>query len=452
MRVSRPERPVPIPVRSYRYSKWRWRVLVRLIDAIGAALMVAWRLVRPKPIVSQPQRVLLVQLDHLGDAVLSSPLIEAIRARYPSARIDALASESNRALFAADPRINRVHVASRNWFERRPESWSLIHAVWVLGRGLRHERYDLGFDVRGDVLSVLVLALAGVRRRVGWSMGGGGFLLTDVVPWVPGRHEVRSRLALLGPLGGPLRGRKRRSGGPRVSVGLTDRDRTRVHLLMRQAWPPGRQAGHATARSSRTRVRAFDAAAARTTTHGRVDPEWRHAGRFADEAPLLAVHVGAGTEAKRWPIASWRVLLGRFLADGWRVVVVGGPDDVAAARGLPVHADLQDWTGRLSVSETVAVLERADLFLGADSGPAHLAAAAGTPSVVLFSGTNRASQWRPWSKNTLVLRKNVPCQPCHRKVCPLADHPCLTGMAPDRVARVARRWWLRSLRVDAHHD
>jgi heptosyltransferase-2 len=99
----------------------------------------------------------------------------------------------------------------------------------------------------------------------------------------------------------------------------------------------------------------------------------------------------------------------------------------------------------------VAVLERADLFLGADSGPAHLAAAAGTPSVVLFSGTNRSGQWRPWSRNTLVLRKNVPCQPCHRKICPLADHPCLTGLDPDRVARVARRWWLRSPRVESSH-
>jgi heptosyltransferase-2 len=319
----------------------------------------------------------------------------------------------------------------------------MLHAVWWLGRSLRCEGYDLGFDVRGDVLSVLVLALAGVRRRVGWSMGGGGFLLTDVVPWVPGRHEVRSRLALLEPLGGG----SRRRGGPRVSVGLTDRDRTRVHLLLRQAWPSRHRAEAAAARPSRS----IAAGRMREARRGRIDPDWLHAGRFADEAPLLAVHVGAGTAAKRWPIASWRHVVARFLAEGWRVVVVGGPDDVTAARGLPVHADLQDWTGRLSVSETVAVLERADLFLGADSGPAHLAAAAGTPSVVLFSGTNRSGQWRPWSRNTLVLRKNVPCQPCHRKICPLADHPCLTGLDPDRVARVARRWWLRSPRVESSH-
>ena len=148
-----------------------------------------------------PRRILLVQLDHLGDAVLSTPLIAELRATYPDATIDVVASPSNHEVFEADPHVNRVQVAERTWFERRPERWGLITAVWKLGRSLREHRYDLGIDVRGDVLSVLVLALARVPRRVGWSMGGGSFLLTDVAAWIPGRHEVRSRLALLGRLG-----------------------------------------------------------------------------------------------------------------------------------------------------------------------------------------------------------------------------------------------------------
>ena len=112
--------------------------------------------------------------------------------------------------------VNRVFVAERSWFERRPERWGLVTAVWKLGVALRKHRYDLGIDVRGDVLSVLVLALAGVRRRLGWSMGGGAFLLTDVAPWIPGRHEVRSRLALLERLGiNRRRARSRGRGRPR---------------------------------------------------------------------------------------------------------------------------------------------------------------------------------------------------------------------------------------------
>ena len=172
-------------------------------------------------------------------------------------------------------------------------------------------------------------------------------------------------------------------------------------------------------------------------------------GRFP---PLLAVHIGAGTSAKRWPRKHWSSLLGKFLEDGWRVVVVGGPVDPPATELLPPHERFRDWTGRMTVTQTTALLERADLFIGADSGPAHLAASAGTLSVILFSGTNQPRQWRPWSRHSLILRRRVPCQPCHQKSCPLADHPCMTGLAPDRVYRAALRWWARTHQSESPHN
>ena len=126
-------------------------------------------------------------------------------------------------------------------------------------------------------------------------------------------------------------------------------------------------------------------------------------------------------------------------------------EDADAARVLEPHEQLRDWTARMTVPETTALLERADLFVGADSGPSHLAACARTPSVVLFSGTNRHAQWRPWSRRSLVLRHDVPCRPCHHKVCPLADHPCMSGLDPDRVYRAARRWWARLHHSESPH-
>lgn len=147
----------------------------------------------------------------------------------------------------------------------------------------------------------------------------------------------------------------------------------------------------------------------------------------------------------------WRGLVARFLDAGWRVVVVGGAEDAGLSAHLADHPDLRDWTDRLAVTETAALLERADLFVGSDSGPAHLAACAGVPSVILFSGTNRVRQWRPWSRRSLVIRRRVACRPCHHKACPLADHPCLAGMEPERVYRAARRWWARLHREEARH-
>ena len=448
--------PGPHPVRlgRYRYSKLRWRLSVHVVDAIGTIAMRLWRRVRPAPAPATPRRILVVQLDHLGDAVLTSPLLAGLRTAYPGAAIDVLASPSNHEVFQADPDVNRVCLATKTWFERRRGHWAMLSAVWSLGRALRKGGYDLGIDVRGDILTVLVLTLAGIPRRVGWAMGGGGFLLTDVADWIPGRHEVNSRLALLETLGVAP------DDPPRVLVHVSDDDRTAVNRLLLEAWPEplavrrlsgtvsARSRGESLAGPSRLRTRA---PALRVLADRLTEPDWLHAGRFGSEAPTLAVHLGAGTAAKRWPPSCWRTLVSRFLADGWRVVVVGGPDDAPAAAALEPDDDLQDWTGQLSVTQTAALLERADLFIGADSGPSHLAACAGVPSVVLFSGTNRAGQWRPWSRRSLILKHPVPCRPCHQKTCPLAGHPCMTGLHPDRVHRAARRWWARLHRQESPH-
>ncbi len=181
------------------------------------------------------------------------------------------------------------------------------------------------------------------------------------------------------------------------------------------------------------------------------EPDWLHADRFSALPPLLAVHLGAGNAAKRWPARAWKLLVQRFLATGWRVVVVGGVDDVPLSSALEPHEWLRDWTGSMTVAQTTAFLERADLFIGADSGPAHLAASAGTLSVILFSGTNQARQWRPWSRHSLVMRHRVSCHPCHQKVCPLEGHPCMAGLHPDRVYRGAMRWWKCTHREESPH-
>jgi heptosyltransferase-2 len=442
--------PRPVRTGRYRYSKLRWRILVHALDLLGRGVMAVWRRLRPANRMANPRRVLIVQLDHLGDSVLSSPLLARLRSAYPAATIDVLASPSNHEVFEADPAVRCVHIAERTWFERNPSRWGLLRAVWRLGLSMRDEEYDLGIDVRGDVLTVLVLALAGIPRRVGWAMGGGAFLLTDVAAWVRGRHEVAARMALLEALG------IEPTATPRVKVHVGDSDRVSVARWLAEAWP------RRVARRLELPVGVGWSRGPTAVRHGRwhdalssvdtADPDALHAGRFGPAPPLLAVHLGAGTAAKRWPLRHWKVLIERFLAEGWRVIVVGGPEDPPAAQVLAPHDRLRDWTGRLTVTQTTALLERADLFIGADSGPAHLAASAGTLSVILFSGTNLPRQWRPWSRHSLILRRRVSCQPCHRKLCPLADHPCMSGLDPDRVYRAASRFWARVHHAESPHN
>ena len=114
--IMKPKPPRPVAQGRYRYSKLRWRIIVGVIDAVGAVGVRAWRLFRRERRIEQPRRILVVQLDHMGDAILSSPLVARLRAAYPNAVIDVLASPSNFEVFDADPNLDHVRVAEKNWF------------------------------------------------------------------------------------------------------------------------------------------------------------------------------------------------------------------------------------------------------------------------------------------------------------------------------------------------
>jgi ADP-heptose:LPS heptosyltransferase len=369
--------------------------------------------------------ILLVQLDHLGDAILSTAMLVALRRRWPRASIEVLASPWNREVFEAAAEVDRVYVSRVNRFARGlrfPLAW--IGAILWWGLWLRRRQIDVGIDVRGEFPLALMLWLSGARRRLGWNCGGGGFLLTDSAEFVPGRPEAESRFALLAPLG------------------IEPAD---SHAAARPRFDPG----DAARRSIRGRLAELDVPGQRPR-------------------PRVVVHVGAGTPAKQWPIEHWQELIARIVLDhAAQVVLVGSPADGIIARAIlgedrevswqrtltpgpsPARGrgeskagpdlccgDLPavvDWTGRLRLAELAALLEECDLFVGADSGPAHLAAAVGGRVAVLWSGTNDRRQWQPYGERVRVIRHAVPCQPCHRQACRWADHPCMKGLRPDCV-------------------
>ena len=379
--------PVPHGSR-YRYAKPRYRWLFSLVDAIGAPM--AWARQRHKLLAYEPSSILIVQIDHVGDAVLTTPLIRTLRDRFPQSPIDVLASCTNREIFESNPFVRNVHVSLRNWLERAPGRRAFFSEVFQQARKLRKFRYGLGIDPRGDFLVTLLLWLAGVPRRLGWACGGGGFLLTDIANWEANRHELDARQALLAPLG------------------------IRRASTVQRLFPSWENQYHA-----------------RELLASLPDPE----------GPLAVLHIAAGTLAKRWPVDHWDKFIG-LLRHDWSgsILLVGEFRDRVIARQLArSHAGVFDRTGQESLMELAALLGEADLFVGADSGPAHIAAAMGTPSVVLFSGTNRSECWRPFGPHVQVLSHPVSCAPCHRQRCPLANHPCMAGIRPAAVLDAARQ-------------
>jgi ADP-heptose:LPS heptosyltransferase len=150
--------------------------------------------------------------------------------------------------------------------------------------------------------------------------------------------------------------------------------------------------------------------------------------------------VGAGNAIKRW-MPDRFAWVGRELARRSRlpVAVLSGPGEEALGeplvRALPKAACL-DLRGRLGLFELGAILKRARFFLGNDGGAGHIAAAVGTPSVIVFSGTNEASEWMPVGSRVRVLERRVPCKPCASTTCPF-DQACLRKVTVDEVLRAA---------------
>ncbi len=119
---------------------------------------------------------------------------------------------------------------------------------------------------------------------------------------------------------------------------------------------------------------------------------------------------------------------------------VGSADEQALVDGIlqgRTWPGVWNMCGQLSIEQLAALLVRADLLIGSDSAPAHLAMAVGTPVVAVFSGTNNESQWRPWGESVRTVRHPTSCSPCHEHRCPLADHPCMTGLRPLAVLAAA---------------
>ena len=152
--------------------------------------------------------------------------------------------------------------------------------------------------------------------------------------------------------------------------------------------------------------------------------------------PKILIHGAARTPAKLWPVAQWRSLL-KMLRENWdaRTAVIGQTCDAGFNREMVRQIQgIQDWTGRLDLIGAAAAIAAADLLVGIDSGPGHLAAAVGTPVVSIMSGTNSTRRWSPDYQRALV--HSVPCAPCRLTQCSVSGHPCLREIAPEAVFKM----------------
>ena len=348
-------------------------------------------------------KILLVRLRLIGDVIFTTPAIRALRRRYPDAHITYIVEEAAAALVRHNPHLDEVIVAMN------PRAPGRLRADLALVRRLRREKYDLAIDFHGGPRSSLLTWGSGARTRIGYEVTGRSWMYTTRVPRpraLRPRHSVVSQWDVLLPLG---------------------------------IAPPTR-GGDAT-------EMPVDPAALAA-----VDRRLADAG-VTRQTPLVVIHVSAGNPFRRWPLDSFADLIRRLvIADpSRRIVLTAGPSDAAAANraaslareALPPSACtavLQ--IGEFTLPELRALMERASLYIGGDSGPLHIAGTSSVPIVGLYGPTLpvRSEPWRPASfisEAAEVL--NLPCRPCDQRRCEPGDFRCLTGISPETVAALAER-------------
>jgi len=352
---------------------------------------------------ARPLKILLIRLRLIGDVVLTTPIIRAIRRARPDARVSYLVESQAAAVVAHNPHLDRVLVTPLvHGLARVREDASL---AWTL----RRERFDAVIDLHGGPRSSLLALATGAPIRIGYTIAGRGWMYTRQIPRPRAhrpRHSVENQWdlaeALLPEIGRPAPG--------------TD--------PVEMAEDP--------------------------SAGGRVDGRLQALGIGAGHE-LIVIHVGAGNEFRRWPEAAFAQVIAALSSEraNRRIILTTGPaqasqaEDVrrlAQERGVPAEALAVACD--LDLGELRNLVARSRLFIGGDSGPAHVAATTGTPMVVIY-GPTTPDVWGPWRAPSLVTETvdagALPCRPCDQRVCEPGDFRCLRGIGAEVVVAAAGR-------------
>ena len=378
----------------------RERLLVGAADAGLSVLTGVRRLFRPAPAVQAPRRVLLLRLERIGDLLMTLDAIEAVRELLPAAEIDLAVGSWNRDLAALIPGVSRVEVVDAPWLARgsRASAW---REMMARARDWRSRAYDLAVNFEGDIRSHGLMALTDARMRVGFAHGGGGPLLSHVVPFDGTVHVAANALRLVGAIGDTFgladRTRAVRQRADRIVAATGGR-----HPFATDAQPavPGRWPRLTIPEDARERAASL----------------LREAGRDVHE--WIGLHAAGGREVKQWHPDRFGRVAGELAASrGAGLVLTGGAADrpiVDQARAaLPPGLPVLDVTGALDLVTLAALLSRLTALVTGDTGPMHLAAAMGTPIVAVF-GPSMPWRYAPLGPSVRLVRIDIPCSPCNR--------------------------------------
>jgi len=325
----------------------------------------------------------------IGDAVMSLPALEALRAQYLGAEIVVVAKPWVSEIFDHHPAVTRQIVYDAGGEHRG------ARGLWKLARALRAERFDAAILFQNAFHAAWMALLAGIPVRIGYARDGRRALLTRAIETPPAAaygHHVYYYLQLLFRAG--VIPKFEPVEEVRLGVGKAERAWARKHL---------ESLGY----------------------HG----------------PRLFVGLSPGASfgpAKRWPLERFADVADRLIgALGADVLIFGSAGERALAEAIAAEMEHTPTivAGATSLGQLMALFAQCRLIVTNDSGPMHLAAALGVPLVAVFGSTNQRATG-PLGAHVRVVKRPVPCSPCGRRECPI-DFRCMTGVTVESVHRAA---------------
>jgi lipopolysaccharide heptosyltransferase II len=328
------------------------------------------------------RKILVVRLRSIGDTVLATPALIALRQFLPKAQIDILLEDWVAPILEGFDAVDNILT-----FPKKSK-----RARLQVARKIRHNNYDVAFDLHGGTTATFFIRASGARYRIGFSNYRLSFFYTHLLSsasdfWQKDfTHSAEQQLALLGFVGVPV------ENPPKSRLNVTKKARNSIEEKL----------------NSKLRT---------------LNPK------------IALLHPVAAFETKQWATENFAQVADYLNAKGWQVVAVATPKERKILENLKQCSVAPVLTfDELTLPEVTALAAKAEIFVGNDSGIAHIAAAVGTPSVVVF-GSSNINHWRPWTDapNEIVYEK-FSCQPCAGYFCKEFDKPkCILSIKTESV-------------------
>ena len=327
------------------------------------------------------KNILVVKLSAIGDVIHALPVSYAIKERFPEAHLTWVVEKPAYPILEGNPYIDDIILFEKAKFR---SVGGFLHEIGPFRRRLRARRYDASLDLQGLFKSAAIVWNAGARQRVGTAnMREGAHLVSRPIRGAHAEgHIVERYLDVARALGCTV-------DEVRFPVAVSERDRAAAEtLLLREG--------------------------------------------VQEQRTFVAFAIGANWPNKRWPAAHFAALADRLYRAHYVPVLVGGgrldetlAQDIMAASGIPPV----NLVGRTNLKQLAHIFTRAALVLGGDTGPVHLAAGLGTPTVMLMGPTD-ANRNGPYGQQENAIEVDRPCRACWKRACP-KGLDCLAAITPE---------------------